>query len=109
MARTFKALRQRSAFFLPVKGAPDHVQDAAVLIARLRSRVEKRCCPVLILPPMQEKVDAACCAYATQVLTLPYLTAFQFVRRVCLVFFGELKDPDAFANKPMPFRNERAS
>jgi hypothetical protein len=36
---------------------------------------------------------------------LLYLTAFQFTARVCLVFLGELKDFDAFANTPMPFPN----
>ena len=42
----------------------------------------------------------------------PYVTlsqVSQFVPRVCLVFSGELKDYDAFANMQMPLHNERAS
>jgi hypothetical protein len=33
-------------FFLPVKGAPEDLQDIAVLIAYLRSRVQRCCFPV---------------------------------------------------------------
>ena len=109
MARTFKALRQRSAFFLPVKGAARGSSGQ-----RLPESVFSITCAKGVLPrddlaAVQAMKDAGCGVRATQVLTLPYLKVFQFIPRACLVFSGELKDFDACADRPMPFRDERAS
>ena len=96
-------------FFLPVTGTARTCSKPCRLDRVSAFYACKGLLPSADLAALQAMMDAGCGVRATQVLTLPYLKVFQFIPRACLVFSGELKDFDACADRPMPFRDERAS